>query len=278
MRDLQFSLRQLRKSKVFTVVAVVTLALGIGCNTAIFSVFYSVLLRPLPFPEPDRVVMVSERATQFPILSVSWQNLRDWEAQSTSFEEFGAARVFTSALTGNGEPEQIPSLMISGNLLHLLGVNVISGRSIQAADDQPSSPAVVLLGYGLWQRKYGGSQDIIGHAINLDNQSFTVIGVLPKGYELLQQTPDVVIAMGPWASKLPDDRSWHPGIIAIARLKQGVSLQQARAEMSTIAKRLYEKYSADNIALDAVVNPMQEQLVTQAKPALITLLGAVIFV
>ena len=278
VRDLQFSLRQLRKSKVFTVVAVVTLALGIGCNTAIFSVFYSVLLRPLPFPEPDRVVMVSERATQFPILSVSWQNLRDWEAQSTSFEEFGAARVFTSALTGNGEPEQIPSLMISGNLLHLLGVNVISGRSIQAADDQPSSPAVVLLGYGLWQRKYGGSQDIIGHAINLDNQSYTVIGVLPKGYELLQQTPDVVIAMGPWASKLPDDRSWHPGIIAIARLKQGVSLQQARAEMSTIAKRLYEKYSADNIALDAVVNPMQEQLVTQAKPALITLLGAVIFV
>ncbi len=278
VRDLQFSLRQLRKSMVFTVVAVVTLALGIGCNTAIFSVFYSVLLRPLPFPDPDRVVMVSERATQFPILSVSWQNLRDWKAQSTSFEEFGSARVFTSALTGNGEPEQIPSLMISGNLLHLLGVNVIAGRSIQAADDQPSSPAVVLLGYGLWQRKYGGSQDIIGHAINLDSQSYTVIGVLPKGFELLQQAPDIVIAMGPWASKLPDDRSWHPGIIAIARLKQGVSLQQARAEMSTIAKRLYEKYSADNIALDAVVNPMHEQLVSQAKPALITLLGAVIFV
>jgi putative ABC transport system permease protein len=278
VRDLQFSLRQLRKSMVFTVVAVVTLALGIGCNTAIFSVFYSVLLRPLPFPEPDRVVMVSERATQFPILSVSWQNLRDWKAQSTSFEEFGSARVFTSALTGNGEPEQIPSLMISGNLLHLLGVNVMSGRSIQAADDQPSSPAVVLLGYGLWQRKYGGSKDIIGHAINLDSQSYTVIGVLPKAFELLQQSPDVVTAMGPWASKLPDDRSWHPGIIAIARLKQGVSLQQARAEMSTIAKRLYEKYSADNIALDAVVNPMHEQLVSQAKPALITLLGAVIFV
>ena len=125
--------------------------------------------------------MVSERATQFPILSVSWQNLKDWKTQSTSFEEFGATRVFTSALTGNGEPEQIPSQMISGNLLHLLGVNVVAGRAIQAADDQPASPAVVLLGYGLWQRKYGGSQDIIGHAINLDNQSYTVIGVLPKG-------------------------------------------------------------------------------------------------
>ncbi len=278
VRDLQFSLRQLRKSMVFTVVAVLTLALGIGCNTAIFSVFYSVLLRPLPFPDPSRVVMISERATQFPILSASWQNFKDWQAQSTSFEEFGATRVFTSALTGNGEPEQIPSQMISGNLLHLLGVNVVAGRSLTTSDDQPSSPAVALLGYGLWQRKYGGSQDIIGQAITLDNQSYTVIGVLPKGYELLQQSPDVVIAMGPWASKLPEDRSWHPGIFPIARLKSGVTLSQARAEMSTIAKRLLEKYPADNIALDAVVNPMHEQLVSQAKPALVTLLGAVIFV
>ena len=278
VRDLQYSLRQLRKSMVFTVVAVGTLALGIGCNTAIFSVFYSVLLRPLPFADSARIVMVSERATQFPILSASWKNYRDWQAQSSSFEEFGAARVFTSSLTGNGDPEQIPSQMISGNLLHLLGVNVIAGRSIVAADDQPASSAVVLLGYGLWQRKYGGSQQMIGHAITLDNQSYTVIGILPKGYELLQQSPDVVIAMGPWASKLPDDRSWHPGIFPIARLKPGVSLAQARAEMTTIAKRLYEKYSADNIALDAVVNPMHDQLVSQAKPALMTLLGAVIFV
>ena len=278
VRDLQFSLRQLRKSKVFTVVAVVTLALGIGCNTAIFSVFYSVLLRPLPFPEPDRVVIVSERATQFPILSVSWQNLRDWETQSTSFQEFGATRIFTSALTGNGEPEQIPSQMISGNLLHLLGVNVIAGRSIQAADDQPASPAVVLLGYGLWQRKYGGSQDIIGHAINLDNQSYHGNRRSPQRLRVAAADAGRRHRHGTLGQQTPDDRSWHPGIIAIARLKQGVSLQQARAEMSTIAKRLYEKYSADNIALDAVVNPMHEQLVSQAKPALITLLGAVIFV
>src|ERR1700757_3985854 len=124
---------------VFTVVAVVTLALGIGCNTAIFSVFYSVLLRPLPFPDPDRLVLVSERARQFPTLSVSWQNFTDWKAQSTSFEELGAARVVTMALTGSGEPEQIPGQMITGNLLHLLGVNVIAGRGLTGGDDQPSS-------------------------------------------------------------------------------------------------------------------------------------------
>jgi putative ABC transport system permease protein len=275
---LQFSIRQLRISKVFAIVAVVTLALGIGCNTAIFSVFYSVLLRPLPFPDSNRVVMVSERAKEFPILSASWQNLRDWESQSTSFAEFGATRVLTMALTGNGEPEQVPAQMISGNLLHLLGVNVVAGRSLTASDDQPSSAAVALLGYGLWQRKYSESPNVIGQSITLDRQNYTVIGVLPKAYELLQQTPDIVVAMGPWASKLPDDRSWHPGIIAIARLKSNVTLAQARSEMSIIAKRLLEKYPTDNIALDAVVNPMQEQLVRQARPALITLLGAVIFV
>ena len=278
IRDLKFSLRQLRRSKVFAIVAVVTLTLGIGCNTTIFSVFYSVLLRPLPFPDPDRLVLISERAAQFPILSVSWQNLRDWEAQSTVFEEFGAARVMTVALTGNGEPEQIPGQMISGNMLHMLGVSAIEGRSLTDADDRPSSPAVAMLAYGMWQRKFGRSQDAIGRSITLDRQSYTVIGVLPKTYELLQQTPDVVIAMGPWASKLPDDRSWHPGIYPIARLKSGVTLSQARVEMSTIAKRLLAKYSDNDIALDAVVNPMHEQLVSQAKPALLTLLGAVIFV
>jgi len=278
IKDLQFSLRQLRKAKVFAVVAVATLALGIGCNTAIFSVFYSVLLRPLPFSDPDRLVIVSERATNFPLLSVSWLNFKDWKAQNTSFEEFGATRVITMALTGSGQPEQIPGQMISGNLLHMLGVDTVAGRPIRAVDDQPASPAVALLGYGLWQRRFGGAKSVIGQTVTLDGQTYTVVGILPQGFELLQQTPDFVVAMGPWASKLPNDRSWHPGINAIARLKPGVSLSLAQAEMSTIAKRLYVKDSFDNIAIDAVVNPMQTQLVSNVKPALTMLLGAVIFV
>ena len=223
-------------------------------------------------------MIVSERATNFPMLTASWLNFKDWKAQSTSFEEFGATRVVTMALTGSGQPEQIPGQMISGNLLHMLGVNTVAGRPISAADDQPASPAVALLGYGLWQRRFGGAESVIGQTITLDRQTYTVIGVLPQGFELLQQAPDFVVAMGPWASKLPDDRSWHPGINAIARLKPGVSLSQARAEMSTIAKRLYAQYSTDNIAIDAVVNPMQAQLVSEVKPALTMLMGAVIFV
>ncbi len=278
IKDLQFSLRQLRKAKVFAVVAVVTLALGIGCNTAIFSVFYSVLLRPLPFSDPDRLVIVSERAANFPMLSTSWLNLKDWKAQSTSFEEFGATRVVTMALTGSGQPEQIPGQMISGNLLHMLGVIPVAGRPISAVDDQPASPAVALLGYGLWQRRFGGAESVLGQTITLDRQTYTVVGVLPQGFALLQQSPDFVVAMGPWASKLPEDRSWHPGINAIARLKPGVPLNQARAEMSAIAKRLYVQHATDNIAIDAVVNPMQAQLVSEVKPALTMLMGAVIFV
>ena len=278
IKDLQFSFRQLRKAKVFAIVAVVTLALGIGCNTAIFSVFYSVLLRPLPFPDSNRLVIVSEHATNFPMLTASWLNYKDWKAQSTSFEDFGATHIVTMALTGSGQPEQIPGQMVTGNLLHMLAVNPVAGRPLSTADDQPASPAVALLGYGLWQRRFGGAESVIGQTITLDRQTYTVVGVLPQGFELLQQAPDFVVAMGPWASKLPDDRSWHPGINAIGRLKPGVSLNQARAEMSTIAKRLYAQYSRDNIAIDAVVNPMQAQLVSDIKPALTMLLGAVIFV
>src|SRR5205814_9075196 len=115
---------------------------------------------------------------------------------------------------------------------------------------------------------YSGSADILGKSITLDRQSYTVIGILPKGYELLNQVPDIVIAMGPWAAKLPDDRSCHPGIFAIARLKSNVPLANSRADMSIIAHRLYEKYPNDNIALHALVNPMHEQLVSQARPSL----------
>jgi len=181
IKDLQFSLRQLRKAKVFAVVAAVTLALGIGCNTAIFSVFCSVLLRPLPFSDPDRLVIVSERATSLPMLTASRLNLKDWKTQSTSFEEFGATRPVTMALTGGAEPEQIPGQMISGNLLHMLGVDTVAGKPISAVDDQPASPAVALLGYGLWQRRFGRAESVIGQTISLDRQTYTVSGCFRRG-------------------------------------------------------------------------------------------------
>ncbi len=276
-QDLKYSLRQLRINKLFSTVAILTLALGIGATTAIFSVVYGVLLRPLPFRDPQRLMLVSERADKFPLLSVSWQNYRDWQSQSTSFEEFGAVRNLTMSVTGGGEPEQVPAEMVSGNLLHLLGVKPLIGRALTEADDSSGSAPVALLGYGFWQRRFDRSAQVVGQSITLNNKPYTIIGVLPPEYELLQQRPEAVVAMGPWAATLPDDRSWHPGIFPVARLKQGVSLAQARAEMSTIAKRLLAQYAESNIALDAIVNPMQEQMVSDSRPVLLILLGAVVF-
>lgn len=275
--DLRYSLRQLRQNKVFTAVAILTLALGIGANTAIFSIIYSVLLRPLPFRDPGRLVLVSEHTERFPLLSASYQNFDDWRKQSRSFQEFGAVRNLTMSLTGDGEPEQIPSAMTTGNLFHLLGVNVVIGRSLAPSDDLPSSAPVAVLGYGLWQRRFNGSQPG-GKTITLNSRPYSIVGVLPANFELLNQRPDVVIPMGPWASTLPNDRSWHPGIYPIARLKDGVPLAQARSEMSTIAKRLLAQYPDTNIAVDAIVNPMQEQIVSDLRPMLLTLFGAVVLV
>jgi putative ABC transport system permease protein len=262
----------------FTLVAVLTLCLGIGCNTAIFSVVYAVLIKPLPFPRADRLVFISEHAAKFATLSASFQNYRDWRAQSTSFEEFGAVRPVTMSLTGMGDPEQVPGEMISGELLHLLGVNVIAGRTISAGDDTPGSAAVALLGYGLWERKFGSSPGVVGQTLMLDGKSYTIIGVLPKEYEMLQQRPDAVIAMAPWAATLPDDRSWHPGIYPVARLRDGVSMKSAQAEMTSIAKRLLKQYPDTEIALDTVVTGMHEQLVSSSRTVLLMLLVAVAFV
>ena len=119
---------------------------------------------------------------------------------------------------------------------------------------------MALLGYGQWERRFSGSQQVIGQPITLNDKSYTIVGVLPKNFEVLQQKPDVVIPVGPWAVTLPDDRSWHPGIFPVARLKDGVNLTQARAEMSTIAKRLLARYPDTNIAIDAIVNPMQVRI------------------
>ncbi len=277
-RELRYSLRQLVRARVFTLVAVLTLCLGIGCNTAIFSVVYAVLIRPLPFPKADRLVFISEHAAKFATLSASFENYRDWKAQSTSFEEFGAVRPVSMSLTEMGDPEQIPGEMVSGNLLHLLGVNVIAGRTLSEGDDTPGSSAVALLGYGLWQGKFGSSSSVVGQTVMLNGKHYTIIGVLPKEYEMLQQRPDAVIAMAPWAATLPDDRSWHPGIYPVARLRDGVSMQAAQAEMTNIAKRLLKQYPDTNIALDAVVKGMHEQLISSSRSVLVMLSVAVAFV
>jgi putative ABC transport system permease protein len=273
LHDLRYAFRLLAKSPGFTAIAILTLALGIGANTAIFSVVNGVLLRPLAFRDPSRLVIVAEKS-QFPTISTSYQNFVDWRDQSRSFESMEGTRATGLSLTGAGDPELLTARMATAGLFPLLGVEAREGRTFLPEEDKAGSAPVVLLTYGLWQRRFGGSKEIIGKPITLDSRPYTVVGVLPPGFQLLQPA-DVFVPFVPWAVTLPDDRNWHPGIIAIARLKPGVSREQARTEMVGITKRLELQYPIYNTGTSADVVGLQDQLVQNVRPALILLLGAV---
>jgi len=273
LQDLRYAFRLLAKSPGFTAIAVLTLALGIGANTAIFSVVNAVLLRPLAFRDPSRLVIVAEKSP-FPTISTSYQNFVDWRDQSRSFESMEATRGTGLSLTGAGEPELLLARMATAGLFPLLGVEAHVGRTFLPEEDRVGGTPVALLSYGLWQRRFGGSREIIGKPVTLGSQPYTVVGVLPAGFQILQPA-DVFVPFKPWAATLPDDRNWHPGIFAVARLKPGVSREQARAEMVGITKRLEQQYPDYNTGTSADVVGLQEQMVQNVRPALILLLGAV---
>jgi putative ABC transport system permease protein len=277
-QDLRYALRRLGKTPAFTAIAVTTLALGIGANTAIFTVIDAVLLRPLPYHDPGRLVLLAERTARFPTLSVSYENYMDWRDQSHSFSSMGAVRNTAMTLTGAGEPERLAVQNATANLFDLLGVSTVRGRSFLADEDRAGAAGVAMISYGLWQRRFGGAENVLGQSFTLDNKPYSVVGVLPRDFQVLQQAPDVVLPFEPWAKTLPDDRSWHPGILPIARLKPETKLSEARAEMTTIAKRLEQQYPVYDTGTDAQVNPMQEKLVENVRPALLMILGAVGFV
>jgi putative ABC transport system permease protein len=273
LQDLRYAFRLLAKSPVLTAIAILTLALGIGANTAIFTVVNAVLLRPLPFRDPSRLVIVAERS-KFPVISTSYENWLDWRDQGHSFEAMEATRGATIALTGAGEPERLNSRNMTAGIFPLLGINAIVGRTFLAEEDRAGGNPVVLLSYGLWHRRFSGSPEVLGKSITLDSQPCTVVGVLPAGFELLAPA-DVYQPFTPWAKTLPDDRSWHPGIVPIARLKPGVTREQARTEMVAITKRLEQQYPDFNTGFSADVVGLQEQMVQNVRPALLLLLGAV---
>ena len=276
-QDLRYGIRVLLKNPGFTVVAVLTLAIGIGANTAIFSVVNAVLLRPLPFHDPAALCLVTERMPTIPVLGPSYLNLLDWQKQNHSFENIASAVNSTFTVTGGAQPERVQGQMASASLFPLLGVTAAQGHAFLPEEDRANGPPVALITYGYWRTHYGGAADVLGKIIMLDNTPRSIVGILPAGFQLIQPA-DVLIPFEPWAKKLPDDRSWHPGIIAVGRLKKGVTLEQARAEMTTIAKRMEQTYPVNNTGVGANVNRMQDQLVQNVRPALLVLLGAVALV
>jgi putative ABC transport system permease protein len=272
--DIRYAIRMFLKNPGFSAVAILTLALGIGTNTAIFSVVNAVLLRPLPFRDPGKLCLLFEHFPTIGVINPSYQNFIDWRDQSTSYEGVAMIHGATFTMTGAGDPQRLAGQMASANFFPLMGVNPIYGHTFFPDEDRPGGPPVALLSYGFWQRQFGGSPDAIGKNLTLDNQSYSVVGILPANFQFFQPV-DVMIPIATWAKALPDDRSWHPGLTAIARLKPNVTIDQANTEISLIAKRLEQQYPIYDTNVGAGVVPLHDQMVQNVRPALLVLLGAV---
>ena len=278
LHDLRYAARTQLKNPAFTLVAVIALALGIGANTAIFSVVNTVLLRPLPYKDPDRLVMVWEDSTKhgYPRDTPTAANFIDWRDQNHVFEGMAALIDASFNLTGTGDPERLEGSRVSAALFPLLGVDPQIGRVFTAAEDQPGSPPVVLLSYGLWQRRFGGDPSIVGKILTLNGESYTAVGVMPARFHFPTIDDQVWVPIA-FAPEEAGDRTTHY-LRVLARLKPGVMLSQAQAEMTTIATHLQQQYPQSNTDVGAAVTPLQEQLVGDIRPALLILLGAVALV
>jgi len=266
-QDLRYAVRTLRKSPGFALFAVLALALGLGANAAIFSVVDAVLLRPLPFRDAGRLVEVWEDDSRmgFPLDTPAPANFADWKHRNHVFADMAALKGDLYALTGDGPPEQVEGSPVTANLFPLLGVSPILGRGFSAAEDQPGGPRVVLISYGLWQRRFAGDRAIVGHDIWLDNQKYQVLGVMPRGVTFPEQSQIwLPLALGAreWAQ-----RDSHY-LRVFARLKPGVTLAQAQREMTGIARQLAVEYPASNTQLGATVVSLRDQLVGNLKAAL----------
>jgi putative ABC transport system permease protein len=280
VQDVRFALRMFAKNPGFTMVAVLALALGIGANSAIFSVVDTILLRPLPFKNPEQLVMIWEEATHlgFPKDTPSPANFLDWRQQSTVFDEMSAFAERSFNLTGVGEPERLDGRRVSANLFDLLGVTPIVGRTFVSEEDKPGTK-VAILSEGLWKRRFGGDPSVIGRAITLNNESYTVVGVVRSTMRLPsfgKWRDQVWVPLG-FSSEEAAMRGSH-FLEVIARMKPDVKLTQARSEMQTIMARLAQQYPDVNARRGAVVNPLHEEIVGNIKPALLVLLGSVVFV
>ncbi len=277
-QDLRYGLRMLAKNPGFAAVAVIALALGIGANSAIFSVVNTVLLRPLPYKNPERLVMVWEENSKqgFPRDTPSPANFIDWRDQNHVFESMAAIVEASFNLTGAGDPERIDGHGVSAGLFSLLGVEPQLGRAFRSEEDKPGGSHVVIISYGLWQRRFGSDPGIIGNPINLNGKSFIVVGVMPRTFQFPTRKDQLWVPLA-FDAKEAGQRGSHY-LEVIARIKPGVTLQQAQAEMTTIATRLQQQYPETNTSIGAVVTPLHEQVVGDIKPALLVLLGAVAFV
>ena len=278
--DLKFAARSLIKSKGFTATAVLTLALGIGASTAVFSVANAVLLRPLPYAEPDRLMWMSEVGRTGTPMSIAWPDLLDWRERATVFEALAAIQRGIVNLTGSGEPERLVSRNVTSRFLEVLGVQAAIGRMFTANEDRVGAPRVVLISDGLWRRRFNADPDVLGRVVILGDLPHEIIGVLPAGFRFNLVTDDDVIAsLGQQAtpgSGLPD-RGNHNGLTAIGRLRPSVDEGSARRELDHIAAALRQAHPNTNADVHAHIEPLTQRLVGTVAPMIWVLFGAVAF-
>jgi len=278
-QDLRYALRTFRKSPGFTCIALFTLALGIGANTAIFSVVYGVLLRPLPYKDPSRLMVLNETTPRVGTVSVSYPNFLDWRAQSHRFSEIAAVYGLGFNLAGIAQPENIRGQAVSPNFLSMMGVRPLLGRDFVASEEKAGTVPVVLLGYPLWQSHFGGDSGAIGRTITLDGRPFTIIGVLPPGFRSIDKV-QVMEPIGVWATNNDGatERGDRGDMSVIGRLAAGASFEQVRAEMEGIVARLAQAYPVQNAQGGVLIRPIREVFVSGIRPAILVLFGAVMFV
>ncbi len=282
LKDLRYGARMLAKSPGFTLVAVIALGLGIGANTAIFSVVNAVLLRPLPYKDADKLVVVWEKSPKNDQNVVNPANFMDWREQNNVFTEMAAIVDQNAVMVGDGEPEEIPSQFATTNLFSVLGVDALLGRTFTPDDGKPDQPRVVVLSYGLWQRRFGGDPKIIGRKLNIGRAEATVVGVMPAGFKWHIKkgsiTAKTAELWAPWV--ITNEMRTRLGrfMTVAARIKPEVTFDQAKAEMNAIGARLEEQYNDFNANWGINVVLLRTQFTGEIRPALLVLLGAVGFV
>jgi ABC-type antimicrobial peptide transport system permease subunit len=280
-QDLRFAVRVLRKNPGFTVVAVLTLAIGIGANVGVFSVVNGVLLNPLPYPHPEQLVALHESKPNFATGSIPFLNFQNWRKENRTFSGMILSRGFSYNLTGSGEPERLQARLVSAPFFSVLGVNPVIGRDFAPGEDSIGAAPYVMISSSLWQRKFGASPGILGRSLRLDDRDYTIIGVVPAGFDLFTRSfnnVDLYVPLGQWSNKAIQYRGAGLGLHGFGRLRPGVTIEQARADMAGVTNALASEYPDVDKDTGASIIPLRQEMLGSVRPILLILLGAVVFV
>src|SRR3984957_3525301 len=280
-QDVRYGFRMLMKSRGFTAVALVTLALGIGANTALFSIINGVLLSPLPFSQPDELVTLHENKPNFEGGSVSYANFRDWQKDNRTFSSVALARGYAFSLSDIGDAEQVTGEFVSSDFFRVLGVKPMIGRTFTQDEEPVGAGPVALISEGLWQRKFSSALDVLGKNITLDARDYTIVGVIPANFHLVipgfREAP-AYAPIGQWSNPLLLQRGAGLGFHGIGRLKSGVTIEQGRADLGGVTSNLAKAFPDADKGITAKITPLKAQMVGDVRPLLLVLLAAVGFV